>query len=539
MRSFVYALVATVGLPLAAQAQPVPPFSKDLTFTTITKSSHGGAPAAQKVIQSKADYSTFFGGTPPATPAVDFTKEDVLVVAMGQRNTGGYATEIKRVEYMTGGFTGGFAFVHYVETSPAPGSIVTMALTAPLHVVKLDKGPIRYVFVNDTPAANPNSTALTLNKPLTGYTMTITVQDNGKARLVQSSPTAHYMPIDGQATAAELANFNTVVKNAVAATLPSNIPDPRVFIVAPDNIALEFVQGTKTYNLTANYNYYDTYESRVKPVVSALEGIANRLKGVTPPPPPASFDKLFHAYSGGLAPFQESMTLSKDGAVTVNRTAIFTGSATKLYTGQATTAELGKVKAAFDAAKVKTLPSTINDPVLIMDIPSERLVSTIAGTDYTVNVTKAGFYMTYDARIRPLVESLRDIKERIITDADGTSVYGLVTSGPSGIKLDKYTVPFSSPLYRVLKSQVGRLVEAQAHIKPGDVLDVMWVQGVASQDVNVRSYSAWWGTVRATVKKGDSIKVTGDSSFANYYRVDANGVTGWAFKPYVTIGNKP
>ncbi|MEZ0227071.1 MAG: protease complex subunit PrcB family protein, partial [Planctomycetota bacterium] len=370
-------------MPLAAHAQPAP-ISKNLDFTTISKASQGGAPAAQKVVTDKTAYAALFGGTAPATPAVDFTKEEVLLVAMGQKNTGGYAIEIKRVEYMTGGITGGFAFVHYVETSPGPNDMVTMALTAPRHIVKLNKGPIRYVFVNDTPATNPSSTALTFNQPITGYTMTITVEDNGKARLTQSSPTAHYMPLDGQATAAELGNLNTVVKNAIAATLPANIPDPRVFIVAPDNIALTFLQGTKTYKMTANYNYYDTYEARVKPVVAALEAIANRLKGVTPPAAP--FDKLYHAYIGGFVAFQQSMTLSKDGAVTVSRTSMHVGGINKTYTGQATKAELDAVKVAFDAAKVKTLPKTIDDPVLIMDIPGERLVSTIGGTDYTLNV---------------------------------------------------------------------------------------------------------------------------------------------------------
>jgi hypothetical protein len=536
MRNLAFALLVSVAMPVAALAQPAPT-SKNLDFTTISKSAHGGQTAGQKVITDKAAYSALFGGAPPATPTVDFTKEDVLAVAMGQQNTGGYSIEIKRVEYMTGGITGGYAFVHYVETRPAPGSIVTMALTAPLHVVKLNKGPIKYVFVNDTQAANSGSTALTFNRPLTGYTMTITVEDSGKARLLQSSPNAFYMPVDGQATAAELASLNTAVKNAVAATLPSNIPDPRVFIVAPDNIALTFVQGTKTYKMTANYDYYDTYEARVKPVVTALEGIANRLKGVTPPA--ASFDKLYHAYIGGFVAFQENMTLSKDGAVTVNRTSVFPGGVNKVYTGQASKAELDKVKAAFDAAKVKTLPKTIDDPVLIMDIPAERLVSTIAGTDYTLNVTKAGFYMTYESRVRPLIDALRAIKERVITDTDGSPIYGLVTQGSNGLKIDKYTVPATSPLHRVLRNQVGRLVEAQAHIRAGGVLDLMWVQGVANQSVSVRSYSAWWGFVRATVKKGDVVKILGDSSWANYYRVEANGVTGWAFKPHVTVGNKP
>lgn len=542
MRYLVATIVASVALPFAvANAQPAP-IAKDLQFTTISKAAHGGAPASQKVITDKAAYSAVFGGTPPATPAVDFAKEDVLAVAMGQQNTGGYAIEIKRIEFMTGGITGGFAFVHYVETRPAPGSIVTMALTAPLHVVKLNKGPIRYVFVNDTASTTPaSSTSLRFFKPITGYSMTINVDDQGKARLEQSSPTAKYMPLDGQATAAELGALNTAVKNAIAPTLPKNIPDPRIFIVAPDNIELTFVQGVKTFALTANYNYYDTYESRVKPVVTALETIANRLKGVTPPPPAASFDKLFHTYVGGFVMFTESMTLSKDGAVTVTRASGMPGGVNKTYTGQASKAELDAVKAAFDAAKVKTLPKTINDPVLIMDIPAERFVSTIAGTDYTCSVTKAGFYMTYEPRIRPLKDALNAVKERLIADTDGTPIYGLVTTGASGVKVDVYTVPFSSPLYKTLKDAAGRNVQVQARIKANNVLDVLYVEAQATSNVNIRSAAGWWGTVRATVQKSDSVKVTGLNYYGDYYKVETwdGKITGWAYRPFLQVGTKP
>ena len=63
-------------------------------------------------------------------PAVDFTKDLVLVVAAGQRSTGGYGIEIERVTQ-----TGGALTVEVQETSPGPNCVTTSALTQPVDVV--------------------------------------------------------------------------------------------------------------------------------------------------------------------------------------------------------------------------------------------------------------------------------------------------------------------------------------------------------------------------------------------------------------------
>lgn len=69
----------------------------------------------------------------PNMQAVNFNKEQVLAVFMGQKNSGGYGIEIKRVID-----TGKKIVVVVEEITPPEGAIVTMALTQPFHIVKIE-----------------------------------------------------------------------------------------------------------------------------------------------------------------------------------------------------------------------------------------------------------------------------------------------------------------------------------------------------------------------------------------------------------------
>jgi hypothetical protein len=71
----------------------------------------------------------------PQAPQVDFQEEMVVGVFSGEKRTGGYGIEIKRVELDAGKQV----LVLWAETSPAPGSMVMEALTQPYHIVKLKR----------------------------------------------------------------------------------------------------------------------------------------------------------------------------------------------------------------------------------------------------------------------------------------------------------------------------------------------------------------------------------------------------------------
>ncbi len=118
--------------PAAAAAMPV-------SFQTVARGSRSGiAEAAQIVVRDQAEWASLWqkhssvDANPPAPPAIDFGKELVAAVFLGQKPTGGYAVEIVSVERSNGQLTVGLR-----ETSPAPGAIATQAFTQAFHIVRI------------------------------------------------------------------------------------------------------------------------------------------------------------------------------------------------------------------------------------------------------------------------------------------------------------------------------------------------------------------------------------------------------------------
>ena len=78
----------------------------------------------------------------PALPEVNFETEIVIAVSMGERQTGGYGIEIKRIVRHVEEI-----IVEVEEQHPRPDSLVTMALTQPYHIVIIPKFdlPVRFI----------------------------------------------------------------------------------------------------------------------------------------------------------------------------------------------------------------------------------------------------------------------------------------------------------------------------------------------------------------------------------------------------------
>jgi len=71
-------------------------------------------------------------GPPPALPAVDFRTERVVLVALGQRSTGGYDIRIDSVvQFQRGSVT------YVTATSPGNRCVTTQALTQPVDVMRV------------------------------------------------------------------------------------------------------------------------------------------------------------------------------------------------------------------------------------------------------------------------------------------------------------------------------------------------------------------------------------------------------------------
>jgi hypothetical protein len=83
-------------------------------------------------------------------PAVDFTQYGVLLVAMGQKNTGGYAVDLASGDAKVGNGVLQVS-VHWQE--PRRGMMVTQALTSPCLLLKIPKAQFQIIEVNDQSGA--------------------------------------------------------------------------------------------------------------------------------------------------------------------------------------------------------------------------------------------------------------------------------------------------------------------------------------------------------------------------------------------------
>lgn len=113
----------------------------DTTFNTIYKNSYGGSPHADylhitnneefiKLIENlKIDESEF-----NALIAVDFDKNDLVVLNQGQKLTGGYAIDVISVVWENE-----VLLIKKVEKSPGKGELVTMALSEPYCITIIPK----------------------------------------------------------------------------------------------------------------------------------------------------------------------------------------------------------------------------------------------------------------------------------------------------------------------------------------------------------------------------------------------------------------
>jgi len=74
-------------------------------------------------------------------PEIDFTTQSVLCLFMGEYTSGGYAISIDHIKKSQDA-----VIVYYVETKPIPDDMVTMSITQPFCIVKINSAnkPIKF-----------------------------------------------------------------------------------------------------------------------------------------------------------------------------------------------------------------------------------------------------------------------------------------------------------------------------------------------------------------------------------------------------------
>jgi len=140
-------LILSSGLVIASVGQAVP-------FSTLAKGFVSGMhEPAQIVIRSRDAWAAVWGRhtraqvQPPSAPPVDFSRDMVVGIFMGQRGTGGYEIEITRVERADSQLR-----VYQRSRDPEPGAMVIQMLTQPYHVIKLPRHDGPLVFLREGPS---------------------------------------------------------------------------------------------------------------------------------------------------------------------------------------------------------------------------------------------------------------------------------------------------------------------------------------------------------------------------------------------------
>lgn len=135
----VTAACAAAGGPSEGKEADVSPSTGPVETEALFQEQHTGFEEARREVVRDADAwrdvwaTAYEGRTPvPAVPEVDFSRESVVLAAMGRRATGGHEVSIPEVRRTEAGLA-----VTVREVSPGEGCIVTQALTAPAVAVRV------------------------------------------------------------------------------------------------------------------------------------------------------------------------------------------------------------------------------------------------------------------------------------------------------------------------------------------------------------------------------------------------------------------
>jgi hypothetical protein len=112
-----------------------------LSIATIEKGYRSGIRGPlQTVIRNQDEWNAFWkrhsstDTNSMLAPIIDFSREMVVGIFLGEKSTGGYEVEMVRAERRDSSL-----YFYYREESPPVGAIVTQALTQPFHLVKITK----------------------------------------------------------------------------------------------------------------------------------------------------------------------------------------------------------------------------------------------------------------------------------------------------------------------------------------------------------------------------------------------------------------
>ena len=126
---------------LAMDQEKIGEVETPLSIATVDKGNRSAIHRPlQIVIRNQDEWKAFWkrhssrDSNPPPAPSIDFNREMVVGIFLGEKRTGGYEVEIVRAERRDSSL-----YLYYREENPTPGAMVAQALTQPFHLVKVAK----------------------------------------------------------------------------------------------------------------------------------------------------------------------------------------------------------------------------------------------------------------------------------------------------------------------------------------------------------------------------------------------------------------
>ncbi len=142
---FIYSLTH-IGACSAAQ----PAGGQTVSFTTIDQGTQSGVRQRKSlVIKSAEEWESLLQthrmphGSAASGAPIDFNREMVVAVFMGEKPSGGYGIAITRIE---ADYENQQLHITVRERNPPPNTLSTQALTQPYHIIKLAKIDVPIVF---------------------------------------------------------------------------------------------------------------------------------------------------------------------------------------------------------------------------------------------------------------------------------------------------------------------------------------------------------------------------------------------------------
>ena len=133
------AIAKTAFAAEIAAAQAASNSAHKISFQTVARGFRSGIrEPLQAVIRNETEWRALWQkhvsiqADPPPLPTIDFTKDIVAAVFLGEKPTGGYAIEIVGAERNDGTLT-----VSFNEKRPQPGGMTIQSFTQPFHIVRV------------------------------------------------------------------------------------------------------------------------------------------------------------------------------------------------------------------------------------------------------------------------------------------------------------------------------------------------------------------------------------------------------------------